>query len=368
MTERNLGEGFSLWLDITRLAAALAVVLFHLSIPQNGGWFRVGAIGTNAVMIFFVLSGLVITYVADQKEPSLDIYAASRFARLWSVLLPALVVTYVADLLGNLSDPSAYMNWGGWIATDGEAWRLIPSALFVNELWFASIPPLSNGPVWSLGFEFWYYVIFGAAWYLRGITRSLVVVLGCAIAGPRILMLFPVWLLGVGVYSAVSRWRAPELFGWVLFFVPIILIVALTILKIDGRLIEAGNALLGEGPGRWKSTQPFIWSYVCGIAIAAHFLGASAIDRPLNLILRPVASVIRNAAGLTLSIYLFHAPLMLLVSASLHAAPIGLLRTIITLVVTICGCVALGLACEPQRYTLRRLLLRIAFRKAVPKT
>src|ERR1700761_4869150 len=159
--QKTFGEGFSLWLDLVRLSAALAVVLFHLSIRQNGGgWFHTTALGTDAVIVFFVLSGLVITYVADNKETALRVSAASRFARLWSILLPALVVTYLADWAGRSFDPSAYQNWGGWIAPDGDVWRLIPSAFFVNELWFNSITPLSDGPVWSLGFEFWYYVIF----------------------------------------------------------------------------------------------------------------------------------------------------------------------------------------------------------------
>jgi peptidoglycan/LPS O-acetylase OafA/YrhL len=86
---------------LTRFIAAIAFVAVHATIPQmGGGWFKIGAIGVDAVMVFFVLSGLVIAYVSAKKETAFEDYAVAGIARLWSVLLPALAITYVVDGAG----------------------------------------------------------------------------------------------------------------------------------------------------------------------------------------------------------------------------------------------------------------------------
>jgi peptidoglycan/LPS O-acetylase OafA/YrhL len=367
-TDKTLGDGLSLWLDFVRFSAALAVFLFHLSVPQNGGaWFRVGTLGTDAVIVFFVLSGLVITYVADQKERSVELYAASRLARLWSVLIPALTATYFIDLIGHWIDPAVYEGWGPWIASDGGIWRLFPSLFFVNELWFKSIPPLSNGPVWSLGFEFWYYVMFAAGCYFTGTARIILLVLAALIAGPRILLLFPIWLLGSSVYLIAQRWRAPEWMGWALFLAPPTVIAWMSATKHHIRLLEIGTSLFGEGD-KWKSCQPFVWLYFLGTALALHFLGAYSVERRLLSMLHRFTWSIRFVSGLTLSIYLFHAPIMVAVSALLNKMSIGPLRTTITALATLVLCTTLGLICEPQRYPIRRLLLLLTAKSsAMPR-
>ena len=51
-------------------------------------------------MVFFVLSGFVIAYVSEQKEHTLREYSISRLARLWSVAVPALILTIALDQLG----------------------------------------------------------------------------------------------------------------------------------------------------------------------------------------------------------------------------------------------------------------------------
>jgi peptidoglycan/LPS O-acetylase OafA/YrhL len=54
--------------------------------------------GSEAVMAFFVLSGFVIAYVADQRETTLQAFAAARLARLYSVIIPAMLLTRVRQL------------------------------------------------------------------------------------------------------------------------------------------------------------------------------------------------------------------------------------------------------------------------------
>ena len=75
----------SIYLDLVRSLAALAVVLDHAA-----GLFRLPCYpfwGHQSVMVFFVLSGYVICYVADTRETTPRAFVVARLARLWSVLV-----------------------------------------------------------------------------------------------------------------------------------------------------------------------------------------------------------------------------------------------------------------------------------------
>jgi hypothetical protein len=79
----------SIYLDFVRALAAFFVVLDHaptlFDLPNLPRW------GHQAVMVFFVLSGYVICNVADTRETDVCSFLVARLARLWSVLLPAMV-------------------------------------------------------------------------------------------------------------------------------------------------------------------------------------------------------------------------------------------------------------------------------------
>src|SRR5258708_29605931 len=104
--------------------------------------------------------------------------------------------------------------------TDCYALLLLLSALFVNELWFHPVAPLSDIPVWSIGFEFWYYVFFGVIIFAPGKWRYIAVSVVALIAGPRILLLLLIWLLGVAVYQLGRRRLVGGAVGWVFFVLP----------------------------------------------------------------------------------------------------------------------------------------------------
>ena len=64
--------GFSLTLDLIRIAAAMVVFLGHLAFPRISGELlaplRYAPYGHHAVVVFFVLSGLVMAYVVSERE------------------------------------------------------------------------------------------------------------------------------------------------------------------------------------------------------------------------------------------------------------------------------------------------------------
>ncbi|WP_342223471.1 acyltransferase family protein [Klebsiella pneumoniae] len=95
----------SIYLDLIRFTAALVVVLSHaagftsLKIPIISG------LGTEAVVVFFVLSGYVIAYVSSNKENNYIAFFKARAIRIYSVLVPAVLITLIFDHIGLKYNP-----------------------------------------------------------------------------------------------------------------------------------------------------------------------------------------------------------------------------------------------------------------------
>lgn len=122
---------------------------------------------------FFVLSGFVIAYVADTREQTAKQYFISRAARIYSVAIPALIITFLLDAVGRSVNPPLY-NPSWHYVWDGRWLQFLQAITFTNQLWFNNLPPGSDFPYWSLGYEVWYYIIFGAVLFLSKRWRYLV--------------------------------------------------------------------------------------------------------------------------------------------------------------------------------------------------
>jgi peptidoglycan/LPS O-acetylase OafA/YrhL len=187
-----MNRSFSLYLDLVRFLAALTVLLFHASGLEFVKVDTVlGHYGREAVIVFFVLSGFVIAYTADQKDSTLPEYATHRISRIYSVVIPALILTPIVDWIGARIHPEFYV---GYNAQSVWPIRVVNSVLCMNEWGFWSVQFFSNVPYWSISYEVAYYILFGVSFFLIGL-----------LAGPKILLLLPIWLLGAWVYR--SRWH-----------------------------------------------------------------------------------------------------------------------------------------------------------------
>jgi peptidoglycan/LPS O-acetylase OafA/YrhL len=96
--------------------------------------------------------------------------------------------------------------------------RVLLSVLFLGQSWNLTVTPLSNGPYWSLCHEVWYYVIFGIIAFDTNRTRR--IGLACAaamIAGPRILLMSTVWLVGLAFYRLTKHVAPKGILGLILF-------------------------------------------------------------------------------------------------------------------------------------------------------
>ena len=208
-----MNRPFSLYLDLVRFGAAVAVLLSHANMREiiATNLFPL-SVGHNAVVIFFVLSGYVIAYVTDTREGTARTYSISRIARVYSVAIPAIVLVPLIDAAGQAIDTSLYDS--GNTTHDYALVRVVASALFVNELWFVSIMPFSNSAYWSLCYEVCYYVLFAVSQFESGWRRVALLVIAGLIIGPKILLLLPIWVAGVILYRMHRKFVISEFTGW----------------------------------------------------------------------------------------------------------------------------------------------------------
>jgi peptidoglycan/LPS O-acetylase OafA/YrhL len=118
-------------------------------------------LGHEMVLGFFVLSGYLVggaVLASIRKEKYfLREYLIHRFARIYIVTVPTLILTFVLDSLGrNMSAPEFYHS----PAFEGHFTMpiFIGNILNLQEI---LVPPFgTNTPLWSLACEFWYYICF----------------------------------------------------------------------------------------------------------------------------------------------------------------------------------------------------------------
>jgi peptidoglycan/LPS O-acetylase OafA/YrhL len=315
----------SIYLDAVRFAAALIVFLSHFGEKRwSGGLgWQLTRFGAPAVDVFFVLSGYVIAYVVATKEADLRSYAISRAARLYSVCIPVLLLTAVLGFLGRKINPN-------FDAGDASVRAYLLSVAFTNQLWFINVRPGNNIPYWSLGYEAIYYAIFAAMTYAPKRWRFATTSLCCLIAGPRILIMMPLWLLGAGAYFATRRLKLNESIGAAIWLISTGILAWMAI-RAWGQVDQSAEATATflRPLTEWR---PFAIDYVIGLLIAANFAAFQFSSAYFTKLLEPVGGAIRWLAGATFTLYLAHYPIGRFV-AQVFPWPVGSTQERVALVV-----------------------------------
>lgn len=315
-----MSAGLSLYFDLLRSLAALAVVLFHLW-PILFPRFPLPWPGHAAVMVFFVLSGYMMAHVCHRPGASLAMYARHRAVRILSVALPALLLSAaIAPAVG-----SAPLHSSGPMDLSAAEFmsRLAASLFFVAQSWTLELVPPYNQPYWSLCYEVWYYVIYGAWVFLPARRRWVAALVGAFCAGPKIMLLMPVWLLGVAVYHAQRGGTAPAMppmRAWLVFW--LCALAAFLVFWLDVGVVLR-NWMAARWPLAMRSlheSAQFAGDYLMALAVAGNFFAAQALGQRLRPLLR-FESLIRGAASYSFSVYLYHMPLAILLwnGLGLHA-------------------------------------------------
>ncbi|HET7086314.1 MAG TPA: acyltransferase [Rhizomicrobium sp.] len=339
----------SLYFDFVRVVAAMVVLIGHVAVIMPGT-LNFYDLGHYAVVSFFVLSGYVISYVSDTKERTGTAYFISRAARVYSVALPAIALTIVLDMIGRHGiNHQIYNNFP-------HSWppmRALVSATFTNEVWFNSLILFTNGPYWSLCYEVWYYAIFGAAVYLKGRARLVSVACLLAAAGPKMLLLFPIWLLGVALY----RYKAvfSRSVGIALFLASSIAVVVLTHSSLAFLIGEWMSGTLGaHNFALLEFSGDFLTDYIFACLIALNFIAARSFEGLISTDGR-LGAVIRWAAGSTFSLYLFHRPLVVFLIAVTGVRPTTV-SSLILISATVILAVALSYLTERRKQFWRKMV------------
>jgi peptidoglycan/LPS O-acetylase OafA/YrhL len=297
----NAGSLASSLLDGTRFVAALSVVIYHMGFEFIPGY--------QAVMVFFVLSGFLISgsilsSMSNSRWSWVD-YIVSRLVRLWVVLIPSLVVSCACVLidrwfLEGKALPSATLN--GMVMV-----KNILFLQFMDGQVFAG-----NQPLWSLAYEFWFYAAFplllGAFYHKSSAARLLCVVLFAvaAVFTWSFMEYFLIWILGAFAVFASGRKFSALKSGSRAFWAISLLACLMFFLSLSIRFIATGTNHPGSQPAQ------FFYDAFTGLAFAGLLF---VIFSSGNNKVAPkwLANVTEKLSGFSFSLYLTHYPLMYLI-------------------------------------------------------
>lgn len=230
------------FIDVARWVAACAVMLGHaafislpdiMTAPHGAGvyvWWFITAFWHQAVLVFFVISGFLVggkaLRLSRGAEPFLRDYLIDRFSRIYIVFVPALALGVLVDTLGRrLFAGVGIYEWPAWDGVFAPSHAF--AALFqLQSIW--SGPVGTNGPLWSLACEFWYYILFPsllAPWSRAHTPRVRAALFVCGV-GLLIFLSIPpgfflfgfgIWILGALVTLpsrplVASKWLSLAIF------------------------------------------------------------------------------------------------------------------------------------------------------------
>ncbi|HEX8059771.1 MAG TPA: acyltransferase [Cyclobacteriaceae bacterium] len=363
-------------LDLVRGLAAVFVMIGHLrslflppfhELANKGviarSFYFVTGYGHQCVIVFFALSGYFVgaAYHKGFNSDTIGLhtkkYALNRLVRLWTVLIPALLFTALADWLGQ------HATGGNAVYTSSNYFEFIPLSndrsisTFFGNLFFIQtifVPTFgTDAPLWSLANEFWYYLLFPFLYLLfikklKALAKvgiGVFILLTLCVLGrnnSELIEGFLVWLLGFGVSTIKllpeSRFSKILRIASILFFV---IVFALS------RVIAIPHSMLVIG-------------------LAACILIFAIRDLQLNRLSR----ISDFLSRISYTLYLVHLPFLILVSTTimnsvqLDGDYFGMLIVIAASVVTIAFSYLMYLLFERRTDEIRTLAGRILLRKS----
>ena len=239
-------------LEALRGFAAVYVLGHHISSsylklqPTLVGFpFRFGQEG---VLTFFLLSGFVIHYSTHRaSSPDFRLYLFKRARRIYPIFLLALLLSYVIASIAAgklLSLSEIWMSLAGNIC-------MLQDHLGRSGSWFA--PFCENDPLWSLSYEWWFYMMyFPISSKVPAFKQKyFVLLLSCLGAltdtffpNPisHFLVLFPVWWFGVEMAREYLETKSITLRGQMPFLL-LLLIPLCYYLIINIQWLASGKKL-----------------------------------------------------------------------------------------------------------------------------
>ncbi len=311
----------SLYLEFLRISAAFYVFICHFGTYKY--FFstedfndRLGLDAMSAhyfVIVFFVLSGYLITMSVNRPGITFKSFIVARLGRLYSVLIPALIFTFVvAYFLLNFGfvDPDLVTN------TNNLVIRFILNLTFLSQSWTLCSTPPFNGPFWSVNYEFMYYLLIGATLIPKKSTKILLIVTVIIISGPKVIILAPTWFIGSLLYKVSSKKLMNTKISLGLFLITCVLLLLIIqyplrfpfTKELQDNLFFGMNLLLS-----WNYQSDYIFSFIVALNIYSFFgISKAILEKGNVVIIEKLMRIMRPISNCSYTLYLFHLPLLYL--------------------------------------------------------
>lgn len=303
----------SILLDAVRAIAALLVLGGHaVQMEIYTGPYPFGpTVQHYAVIVFFVLSGLVIAHSVRSGNYTLRDYTIARAARIVPVSLFAVAFSTAIYLL--LASRGLFPLVAPDLNNQFSLEAVVLPVLFLSESGDGA-GPLWNPPYWSLTYEVWFYALFGAGLFLKGTRRIIVVALFCWLAGWRILVMMPIWLIGAALVRYGTVWEpAKATHATILALLALVLMSVSRIYAFDAQpLMFNFHAQFGY---LLRFSEYALTDLLFGVGVAMLFVAFRYFATQIESGLRSAEPGIKWLAGFSFSLYILHWPMLSALSA-----------------------------------------------------
>jgi peptidoglycan/LPS O-acetylase OafA/YrhL len=301
----------SLYLELLRIFAAFYVFLYHVVNLTNPVFLvRVGLNYPTAhccVMIFFVLSGYLISISVSKADLNFKQFITARLGRLYSVLIPALIFSFVVEfVMITLTSPSEFNSVLNYSI------KFILNIMFLSQVWNLCATPPLNTPFWSVSYEFFYYLILGTS-LLSKKRRYWVLTAVVLIGGIKILLLFPVWFIGNIVFRLEKYRVRTGVWDWVTYIITTTLLINWMFINPDSIPFSkdvSDRFLFGIHLFfSWNYQADYIFSFVVAVNMLSFF---HISEKFKDVSIDKILFFVRRLGNCTYTLYMFHVPLLLL--------------------------------------------------------
>jgi peptidoglycan/LPS O-acetylase OafA/YrhL len=244
-------------LEALRGFCAIYVLMHHTIGTLNFAGINVGMafrFGQEAVIIFFVLSGFVINIsFSNDPDKTFSRFFIKRFLRIYIPLLIVLTLSYALASLMRREFVSPQLH------------DLILNLLMLQDLGQLKPnvivePYFGNSPLWSLSYEWWFYVLFYfVSRFVRSSTVQNTMIFAIAIVAAasyvffphfltRLLMYLPIWWAGVELSRQYLRTGSINFRDSACLIGTLICIVCILSLQVRFYALNGGKVSLGIHP------------------------------------------------------------------------------------------------------------------------